>query len=240
MQQSARRSLSNRKPAWLADEGCALTPFVAKLDEALSGPIGTLASRFSVGKLRHAEQTQPPRPAVSDLSQLSGGRRRAFLVPPFGSLDCLCCARGVRPHGLLQASPDAAANSAWRSVAEPCEVVAMRARFRQVPIKIMRLAHSIDRKTVELGEPSDLPAAVLLCQPNQPLRRSPSTAVWLRRRCRCWAQLPHSLPLSRFGRGCHRRRSPLTDHLDHHGRIGAFVVLAIWPLRVTPRRGIEQ
>ena len=76
MQQSARRSLSNRKPAWLADEGCALTPFVAKLDEALSGPIGTHASRFSVGKLRHAEQTQPPRPAVSDLSQLSGAAAR--------------------------------------------------------------------------------------------------------------------------------------------------------------------
>jgi hypothetical protein len=69
-------------------------------------------SRFSVGKLLPAEQTQPPRPAVSDLSQLSGGGGALFLVPPFGSLACLCCACGVRPHGLLQASPDAAANSA--------------------------------------------------------------------------------------------------------------------------------
>jgi hypothetical protein len=162
------------------------------------------------------------------------------LVPPFGSLDCLCCARGVRPHGLLQASPDAAANSAWRSVAEPCEVVAMRARFRQVLIKIMRLARSIDRKTVELGEPSDLPAAVLLCWPTKPTVTTPSAAVWLRRRCRSCPQLPHSLPLSKLEEAVTADGVRWLITLITMGALCAFVVLAIWPLRVTPRRGIEQ
>jgi hypothetical protein len=118
----------------------------------------------------------------------------------------------------------------------------MRARFRQVPIKIMRLARSIDRKTVELGEPSDLPAAVLLCWPTKPTVTT--LAVYSR-----VAAAPMQILASAstqlasikvWKRLCTADGAHWLITLITMGALCAFVVLAIWPLRVTPRRGIEQ